>query len=154
MRSPKPEGTASARHSLPQGESHPERTEGRPRGAKRQDLRRTRRLPEPLGAHACSSLPGHDEQQTDSKRRALRTANSALAQPCGCERPGAQATARARPRSPQSATPVLARAKEPDRKPPSDELRGRITFDMSGMTQWAKPAVACPLDGGVRPPAR
>jgi len=29
--------------------------------------------------------------------------------------------------------------------------RGRITFDMSGMTRQAKPAVACPLDGGVRP---
>jgi len=150
MRSPKPEGTASARHSLPQGESHPERTEGRPRGAKRQDLGGTRKLPEPFGAHACSSLPGHDEQQTDSKLRARRTANSALAHPCECEQPDPPAGVRARPRSPQSATPVLARATEPTSKPPSDELRGRITFDMSGMTQRAKPAVACPLDGGVR----
>jgi hypothetical protein len=27
---------------------------------------------------------------------------------------------------------------------------GDLTFDMSGMTRQAKPAVACPLDGGVR----
>src|SRR5574341_1886294 len=28
-----------------------------------------------------------------------------------------------------------------------------ITFDMSGMRRWAKPAGACPLDGGVMPQA-
>jgi len=30
----------------------------------------------------------------------------------------------------------------------------RLTFDMSGMTRQAKPAVACPLDGGVSPGER
>jgi len=97
MRSPKPEGTAPARYTLPQGESHPERTEGRPRGAKRQDLRRTRKLPEPLGGHACSSLPGHDEQQTDSKLRALRAVQRALAQAAARERPWHSADVRAWP---------------------------------------------------------
>jgi len=132
MRSPKPEGTACARHSLPQGESHPERTEGRPRGASRQDLRRTRMLPERFGAHACSSLPRQDEQQTDSKLRALRAEDRAPAQAAGSERPCHSADARARAVKLRSAPTVPARANEPTDKPPSTELRGRITFDMSG----------------------
>ena len=39
------------------------------------------------------------------------------------------------------------RANEPPDKPPSTELRGRITFDMSGRHRLAG---GCPLDGGVR----
>ena len=29
--------------------------------------------------------------------------------------------------------------------------RSALTFDMSGGTKWAKPALGRPLDGGVRP---
>src|SRR5213592_3652109 len=32
-----------------------------------------------------------------------------------------------------------------------ERVFGRLTFDMSGGTKWAKPALGRPLDGGVRP---
>jgi len=132
--------------SLTQRESHAGRTEGRPRGCKRSALRRTRTLPEPIGAPARSSLLPTQLLAPDSKQQALRAQESAREPPSERERPLRESTARARAATSRAATALFATAAEPNDKLPPAEQRGRITFDMSGMTRLAG---ACPLDGGV-----